>query len=329
MYVTQWWYGSEIILRSKQVCNLSEVVVRSEDTFEDLKRKVKFATILGTAQATQTNFKYLSPVWKKNTEEEALLGVSLTGIMDHPVMSGNGIIYDELNEEYYNPLEGWLQELRDYSVEVNKEWAAKFKINPAAAITCVKPSGTVSQLVDSASGIHPRYSPYYVRTVRADKKDPLAQMMVDQRFPFEVDLMKPDNGLIFSFPIKAPDGSVYRDDRTAIEQLELWKTYQLYWSEHKPSITVYVKPDEWMEVGAWVYREFDIMSGVSFLPHSDHTYKQAPYQEIDEDEYNEWLEKMPKDVDWSLVSNYEEDDNTSGSQTMACTGGVCEIVDIS
>lgn len=340
--------GSEIVLRSKQFCNLTEVVVRSTDTFDDLKRKVELATILGTLQATRTNFRYLSSAWKRNTEEEALLGVSLTGIMDHPFLSGgeHGIVDfdDDTLEEVWDvdddflwndpdidcieprSLGGVLEELRNLAVGTNKHWAKILGIAPAAGITCVKPSGTVSQLVDSASGIHPRYSPYYIRTVRADKKDPLAQMMVDQGFPVEDDVMKPDTGYVFSFPVKSPEGSIFRDDRSAIEQLELWKTYQLYWCEHKPSITVYVKEDEWMKVGAWVYENFDIMSGVSFLPHSNHTYQQAPYQEIDEETYNEWVEKMPKDTDWSLLAMWEKEDTTTGTKEYACTAGACEIV---
>lgn len=316
---------SEIVLRSKQFCNLSEVVVRSGDTLDTLKRKVKLATILGTLQATQTNFRYLSRDWKKNTEEEALLGVSLTGIMDHLVMSGGHFVEEGLTG-FYGPLEHWLQELKEVAIETNKEWAEKLGINPAAAITCVKPSGTVSQLVDSASGIHTRHSEYYVRTIRADKKDPLAQMMVDAGFPVEDDVTKKDTGYVFSFPIKSPEGAITRNDRDAIEQLELWKTYQLHWCEHKPSVTISVKDDEWMKVGAWVHENFDIMSGVSFLPHSNHTYQQAPYQEITHEVYEEWLGKMPKDVDWSLLSEYEKDDEAvTGIREYACTGNSCEI----
>lgn len=306
---------SEILLRSKQFCNLTEVVVRAEDTLETLKAKVELATIMGTFQATHTNFRYLSSTWKKNTEEEALLGVSLTGIMDNKFMAG------------HPDLPAILEELRNHSVEVNKKWAALLGINPAAAITCVKPSGTVSQLVDSASGIHTRHSDYYIRTVRADKKDPLAKMMVDAGFPVEDDVMKPDTGYVFSFPTKSPDGAITRDDRTAIEQLELWKVYQLHWCEHKPSVTITVRDDEWLEVGAWVYANFDIMSGVSFLPHSNHTYQQAPYQEITKDEYEAALSKMPKNVDWTNLKNYEgNDEAVSGVREFACTGNSCEIV---
>ena len=327
---------SEINLRSKQVCNLSEVVVRSTDTFEDLKRKVRLATILGTLQSTLTNFRYLSKKWKDNTEEERLLGVSLTGIMDHPVMSGSlkTAFYEEYKEKWYEfigtenippILEKVLEELKEVAIETNKEWADKLGIPPSVAITCVKPSGTVSQLVDSASGIHPRYSPYYIRTVRADKKDPLAQMMVDQGFPVEDDVTKPGSGYVFSFPMKAPEGSIFRDDRDAIQQLELWKIYAIHWCEHKPSITVYVKDDEWLSVGAWVYENFDICSGVSFLPHSNHSYRQAPYDEIDEKTYDKVLQSMPKDVDWSRLGEYEDTDRTTGAKELACTAGGCEI----
>lgn len=321
---TEWGCNpcSEIVLRSKQFCNLSEAIIRKEDTLENLKEKVRKAAIIGTMQATLTNFRYLSSAWKKNTEEEALLGVSLTGIMDHPVMSGQPMVM--IATEQPPILSEWLQELREVAIETNKEWSAKFGINPATAITAVKPSGTVSQLVDSSSGIHPRYSEFYIRTVRADKKDPLAKMMVEQGFPVEDDVTKPDSGYVFSFPIKAPTGSVMRDDMTAIEQCEMWKTYQLNWTEHKPSITVYVKEEEWLQVGSWVYDNFDIVSGISFLPHSDHSYKQAPYQEIDEEKYNKAVAAMPV-ADWTRLGEYESDDNTVGMQTLACTGGSCEI----
>ena len=323
---------SEIILRSKQFCNLSEVVVRPEDNFDDLKRKVRIAAILGTLQSTLTDFRYLSSVWKKNTEEERLLGVSLTGIMDHNILSGRETIWGDYPAMGYkdflvhDTLEEVLQELKEVAIETNKEWAEKLGIPVSTAITCVKPSGTVSQLVDSASGIHPRYSSYYIRTVRQDKKDPLAEMMVQAGFPCEDDVMKPDSTYVFSFPMKAPEGSVMRDDRTAIEQLELWKVYQEAWCEHKPSITVYVKEEEWMEVGAWVYRNFDSVSGVSFLPHSEHSYKQAPYQEITEMEYKELQEAMPKDVDWSSLQDFEKEDSTVSNKELACTAGACEIL---
>lgn len=316
---------SEIILRDRQFCNLSEVVVRSEDTLESLKRKVRLATILGSLQATLTDFRYLGKAWADNTKEEALLGVSLTGIMDHPILSGSTSYGCT---KYEDPLEPWLQELKEVSIETNREWSEYLGINQSAAITCVKPSGTVSQLVDSASGIHPRYSEYYVRTVRADAKDPIAKFMVEEGFPVEPDVTKPDSTLVFSFPMKAPEDAVFRNDRTAIQQLEHWLTYQRHWCEHKPSVTIYVKDNEWMEVGAWVWEHFDEMSGVSFLPHSDHTYKQAPYQEIDEEEYKDLMSKMPSGVDWGRVGEFEDRDNTIGGQTLACSGGVCEVVDL-
>jgi ribonucleoside-diphosphate reductase alpha chain len=304
---------------------LSEVVVRPDDTLNDLKRKVKYATILGTLQSTLTDFRYLSAAWKKNTEEERLLGVSLTGIMDHPVLSGAEHPAAMSGSEGTAGLESWLTELKEYAVEVNKEWAAKLGVTPSSAITCVKPSGTVSQLVDCASGIHPRYSKYYIRTVRSDQKDPLSQFLIDQGVPYEPDVMKPNDTYVFSFPMKAPEDSVMRDDRTAIQQLEMWKTYQQHWCEHKPSITVYVKEEEWLEVGAWVYENFDYMSGVSFLPHSDHTYKQAPYQEITEEEYTSFP-KITLNWDEFFNGGYETQDETKGSQEMACTGGACEIL---
>ena len=313
---------SEIILRDLQFCNLSEVVVRPTDSLEDLKEKVRVAAILGTMQATLTDFRYLSKKWEQNTKEEALLGVSLTGIMDHPSLSGQEYELTDKSHGGKLTLPMILRELKEVAIETNKEWAEKLGIEPSASITCVKPSGTVSQLVDSASGIHPRYSPYYIRTVRADVKDPLAIWMQEKGFPNEPDHTKPDSTLVFSFPMKAPSGAVFRDDRTAIEQLELWKTYQDHWCEHKPSRTVYYKPDEVLEVGAFVYKHFDQMSGVSFLPHSDHTYKQAPYQEISEEAYEELLAEMPE-VDFTLFSEME--DMTESAQTLACTNGSCDI----
>ena len=305
---------SEIILRSREFCNLSEVVVRPNDTEESLLKKTRLATILGTFQSTLTNFKYVSKDWKKNCEEERLLGVSLTGIMDNKWTAGK-----------INGLDVLLQNLRQMSVDTNKEYADALKINQSTAITCVKPSGTVSQLVDSASGIHARHNPYYIRTVRGDKKDPLTKMMVDFGFPAEDDVMKPKDTTVFSFPIKCSEDAVFRQDMTAIEQLELWKTYQEHWCEHKPSVTISVKENEWIDVGAWVYRNFDLMSGVSFLPYSEHTYKQAPYQDCDESEYKELLKKMPTNVDWSKLSDYETSDMTVGSQELACSAGSCEI----
>ena len=306
---------SEIILRDREFCNLTEVVIRPNDTAETLARKVRLAAILGTWQASLTNFPYLSSDWKKNCEEEALLGVSLTGIMDNVMMRSTNTIKDVLIG------------LKQVAIDTNKEWAKKIGINPAAAITCVKPSGTVSQLTDSASGIHARHSEYYIRTVRADRKDPLCQMMIDLGFPAEPCVMKPDNVMVFSFPMKA-EGSLTRNDVEAIAHLELWLAYQRYWCEHKPSITITTKEHEWMDVGAFVYKNFDEISGISFLPHSDHSYRQAPYQDCTRDQYLAALEKMPKNVDWSLLKTYEKEDKTTSSQTYACSANGCEVVDL-
>ena len=308
---------SEIILRDRQFCNLTEVVVRADDTVETLKRKCHLAAILGTWQASLTHFPYLSSEFTKNCEEEALLGVSLTGILDNHIMRGES--QDDIAE--------LLGDLKKITITTNAEWAKKLGINAAAAITCVKPSGTVSQLVDAASGIHARHNEYYVRTVRADRKDPLCQMMIDKGFPAEPDVTKPDHVMVFSFPMKAV-GSVTRNDMSALDHLELWLTYQKYWCEHKPSITVTVREEEWMEVGAWVYKYFDEVSGISFLPHSDHSYRQAPYQDCTKEEYEALLLKIPTNVDWSELKNYEKVDTTSGTQTFACTGDKCELVDL-
>ena len=305
---------SEIILRPYQFCNLTEVVVRPTDTEKTLTNKVRLATILGTIQSTYTDMPYLRPVWRKNTEEERLLGVSLTGIMD--------------NEITNNPSTKLLNKLRDSAVQTNRDYAEQLGINPSAAITCVKPSGTVSQLVDSASGIHARHSEYYIRTVRGDNKDPLTQFLTNAGIPAEPCVMKPDSTTVFSFPVKSPAGAVTRNDMTAIEQLELWKVYALEWCEHKPSVTITVREEEWLKVGAWVYDNFDICSGVSFLPHSDHSYAQAPYQDCDKETYEEALAKMPERIDWLGLSEYEQEDNTAGSQTMACSGDSCEVVDL-
>jgi ribonucleoside-triphosphate reductase (thioredoxin) len=308
---------SEIILRPYQFCNLSEVVVREHDTLDSLKRKVRLATILGTLQSTLTDFKYLRKIWKTNTEEERLLGVSLTGIMDHSILS----------KTVDSPR--WLEEMRQTAVDTNLKYANALGIPQSVAITCVKPSGTVSQLVDAASGIHARHNDYYIRTVRGDNKDPLTQFLKEQGVYSEPDVMKPDSTTVFSFAMKSPDSAVTRTQMTAIEQLELWKTYAIHWCEHKPSVTITVKEDEWMEVGSWVYNNFDVASGVSFLPHSDHTYQQAPYQDIDADEYLEWQERYGKlAIDWQALSEYEREDNTSGSRELACTAGVCEVVDL-
>ena len=310
----------EIILRNREFCNLSEVVVRATDTKESLLEKVRLATILGTFQSTLTNFKYVSKSWKKNCEEERLLGVSLTGIMDCEVTNGK---YPK--SKGISDLALILQNLRSMAVNTNKEFAEKFGINQSVAVTCVKPSGTVSQLVDAASGIHARHNPYYVRTVRGDKKDPLTQMMTDTGFPVEDDVMNPSHTSVFSFPMKVDDSAVFRTDMTAIEQLELWKTYQEYWCEHKPSVTVSVKENEWLVVGAWVYENFNYMSGVSFLPFSEHTYKQAPYQDCTIEEYKVLLDKMPKNVEWEKLAEYEQTDMTIGAQELACAAGFCEI----
>lgn len=307
---------SEIILRPYQFCNLTEAVVRATDSQEDLARKVRIATILGTIQSTLTHFPYLRKVWKDNTEEERLLGVSLTGIMDNTLTNGKGCHLPSL-----------LDHLREIAVETNKEWAEKLGIPQSASITCVKPSGTVSQLVDSASGIHARHSDYYIRTVRGDNKDPLTQFMKDQGIPNEPCVYKGDTTTVFSFPMRAPDGAVLRTDMTAIEQLEMWLTYQRHWCEHKPSVTVSVKKDEWFDVGAFVYAHFDEMSGVSFLPFDDHVYQQAPYQDCTKETYEEMLAQMPASIDWAKLKDYEASDTTKSSQTFACVGS-CEVVDI-
>eukprot|EP00916_Digyalum_oweni_P024889 GHVL01041107.1.p1 GENE.GHVL01041107.1~~GHVL01041107.1.p1 ORF type:complete len:633 (+),score=22.51 GHVL01041107.1:222-2120(+) len=308
---------SEIILRPYQFCNLTECVVRATDTIADLERKVKLATILGTIQSTMIKFPYLRKVWQNNTAEERLLGVSMTGIMDNPLMTNK-------NEG----LEKTLEHLRSIAVATNAEWAELLGIPASASISCVKPSGTVSQLVDSASGIHARHSPYYIRTVRGDSKDPLTQFMIDQGIPNEPCVMKPDSTVVFSFPVKSPEQAVTRNDMTAVEQLELWLTYQRHWCEHKPSVTISVRDSEWMSVGAFVYEHFDEMSGVSFLPHSDHTYQQAPYQDCTKEQYEEMLALMPDSIDWEELNDYENEDNTVSMQTMACSGDSCEIVDL-
>jgi ribonucleoside-triphosphate reductase len=309
---------SEIILRPKQFCNLSEVIVRAEDTVETLKRKVGIAAILGTLQATLTKFSYLSKGWRDNTAEEALLGVSLTGILDNKMMSTN----DE-------NLKNILNTLRDHAVSINKQWATSIGINPSAAVTCVKPSGTVSQLVDAASGIHTRHSAFYLRTVRGDNKDPITAFLKDSGVYSEPDVMKPEHTTVFYFPMKAPDNAVVRDDLDALKHLNLWKTYQDEWCEHKPSVTISVKEHEWMDVGSWIWNNFNTVSGVSFLPHSEHSYRQAPYQEITEEQYLQWMKDHPEPaINWDDLSKYEQEDNTAGSQTYACSGGACEIVDL-
>jgi len=306
---------SEIILRSNQFCNLSEVVVRADDTLETLKEKVRKATIIGTLQSTLTDFRYLRVRWKRNTEEECLLGVSLTGIMDHEV----------LGDPDSDILPQWLEEMREVSIETNKEWAEKLGVNQSTAITCVKPSGTVSQLVDSASGIHPRFSKHYIRRVRSDKKDPLALYMEQAGFPVEQDVMSPTS-VVFSFPVKSPETSTVVKEVGAMHQLRLWKTYQNHWCEHKPSVTVYYTDSEYLQVAQWIWDNFDLCSGISLLPTSDHTYQQAPYEDIDEEQYNTLLATMPKNVNWEDLAQFEVEDNTTGSQELACVGGACEIV---
>ena len=303
---------SEIILRPNQFCNLSEVVIREGDTKDDLKRKVRIATILGTLQATLTDFRYLRPIWKRNTEEEALLGVSLTGIMDNPLTAGK-----KDKEE----LQDLLTELKDEAIATNKKWAKRLGINQSAAITCVKPSGTVSQLVDSASGIHSRFSNYYLRRVREDAKSPLCKVLEEAGVPVEDDQVQPGQK-VFTFPQKAPKGAVTVDEENAISQLEIWKLYQDYWCEHKPSVTVYYGDDEFLGVGQWLFNNFDDVSGISFLPRSEHTYAQAPYEAISEEEYLRWIEDFPTEIDWDMS---EDSDNTTGMQELACTGGACEI----
>ena len=309
---------SEIILRPNQFCNLSEVIIRADDDLQDLRNKVRVATVLGTLQATLTDFRYLRPIWKKNTEDEALLGVSLTGIMDHHVLG---------SVESTAVLAAWLEDLKSVAIETNEEWAKKLGINQSASITCVKPSGTVSQLVNSSSGIHPRYAPYYIRRVRSDRKDPLAQFMETKGFPCEVDVTNSSN-LVFSFPVKSPEDCQVVKDVGAIKQLKLWKIYQDHWCEHKPSITVYYTDNEFLEIGSWLWNNFNEVSGISFLPHSEHTYRQAPYEEITKAQYEELVAKSPTDIDWSELEQFEKEDNTSGTQTLACSGGVCEIVDL-
>jgi ribonucleoside-triphosphate reductase len=303
---------SEIILRPYQFCNLSEVVVRATDTLSDLKRKVRVAAILGTLQATLTDFRYLRKVWQKNTEEEALLGVSLTGIMDHPTLSGR---------RDKGVLKTWLTELREEAIATNKSWADRLSINTSTAITAVKPSGTVSQLVDSASGIHPRYAHQYIRRVRADARDPLCAVLEAAGIPVEDDVMSPSTK-VFSFPIQSPEGAVVASEMGAMEQLELWEIYQDFWCEHKPSMTCYYRDDEFLEVGQWLYNKFDKISGVSFLPYSEHTYQQAPYEPIDEETYETLKAEFPETIDWNISEN---SDMTEGSQTLACTGNNCEI----
>jgi ribonucleoside-triphosphate reductase len=303
---------SEIILRPYQFCNLSEVVVRPKDTLKTLKKKVRVAAILGTLQATLTDFRYLRKIWQDNTKEEALLGVSLTGIMDHPVMSGR--------TESEN-LKEWLTELKEEAIRTNVKWSTMLKINASTAITAVKPSGTVSQLVDSASGIHPRYSEQYIRRVRADSRDPLCGVLEAAGVPVEDDVMSPTTK-VFSFPVKSPKNAIVATDMGAMEQLRLWETYQDYWCEHKPSMTCYYRDDEFLEVGQWLYNNFDKVSGISFLPYAEHSYQQAPYEPVDKETYDSLVASFPKSIDWNVS---EASDMTEGSQQLACTGNSCEI----
>ena len=310
---------SEVILRSNQFCNLTEVVIRSDDTEQTLMEKVRLAVIMGTMQATLTNYGYLRTIWKQNSDEEALLGVSLTGIYDNPLTYGL---------DGKRKLAELLERLRLHAIKVNKEWAKTLGINQSVALSCIKPSGTVSQLVNCSSGIHQRYAKYYIRTVRADKKDPMARMMKDMGFPCEDDVTKPEYNYVFSFPVESPANAVVSDDVSAVDHLELWKVYQDHWCEHKPSCTITIRESEWMEVGAWVYKHFDDISGVAFLPYSGHSYRQAPYAEITKDEYDKLLAKMPKDVDWGKLKTYELEDCTTNSKTLACTAGQCDLADL-
>ena len=307
----------EIILRPNEFCNLTEVVISADDTKEDLMDKVRLATILGTWQSTLTNFKYIRKTWKDNCEEERLLGVSLTGIYGNKITSTAGKALEQL-----------LTDMRLESVRINDHEAKKININPSVSITCVKPSGTVSQLVGVSSGIHPWYSEYYIRSVRGSNNDPLTQFLKDSGIPNEADVMKPDETTVFYFPQKAPKNATITKDLTAIDHLEMWKIYRTYWTEHNPSVTINVQEDEWLRVGAWVYDNFDSIGGISFLPASEHTYKQAPYQEISKDEYEEWVNKSPSSIQWEMLSIYEKEDGTTGTQELSCVAGVCEIVDI-
>lgn len=314
----------EIALRSAGLCNLTEVVVRSSDSFDDLARKIRLAAILGTIQSTYTDFRYVRNIWKRNAEEERLLGVSLTGIYDHPVLSG--ATYGTLG--FNNPDEGLshdLEALRQVAVDTNASFAEELGISPSVAITTVKPSGTVSQLVDSASGIHPRHSAYYIRSIRQDNKDPLTQFLKDQGVPNEPDVMKPDATTVFFFPVAAPEGATTRAQVNPRRHLNLWRLYNAHWAEHQVSVTVSVEDRQWVDTAAWVYDNFDELSGISFLPYDGGTYRQAPYQECTIKEYRALLEKMPERLDWTLLQNYETDDQTIGSQELACVGGACEV----
>lgn len=317
---------AEILLRSKGLCNLTEVVAKPEDTLKDLQRKVRIATILGTVQSSLTNFKYLRKVWKDNAQEERLLGVSLTGQLGHPVLSGAGFMVNPGDE--FKELVHYLDTMKKTAVDTNEKFAKAMGINVSAAITTVKPSGTVSQLTASSSGMHPWHNDYYIRSVRGDNKDPITQFLKDLDIPNEPDITKPDNTTVFYFPQKAPDNALTRKDLTAIQHLELWKVYKQHWTEHNPSVTISVKEHEWIEVANWVYENWEFIGGISFLPFSEHTYKQAPYQDCDESTYKQFMADMPENIDWSLLSAYEMEDTTTGSQTLACSAGNCDIVDL-
>lgn len=309
----------EIALRPNGLCNLTEVVVEEDDTVETVKEKVKIATILGTFQSTLTNFKYLRKSWRENAEEERLLGVSLTGQFGNKFFNGS---------EGLDKLADALDELRVEAIVTNSYYADQLGINRSVAITTVKPSGTVSQLVKSSSGMHPWHSEYYIRTVRNSNNDPLTQFLKDSGIPNEPCVMRPGDTTVFSYPTKAPEGAIVQENLSALEHLEIWRVYRNHWTEHNPSVTVSVGEDEWIEVAAWVYKNWEDVAGISFLPRTDHVYKQAPYQAVSKEEYEELLSKMPKTIHWSLLSHYEVEDNTEGSQTLACSAGACEVVDI-
>jgi ribonucleoside-diphosphate reductase alpha chain len=316
---------AEVILRPYQFCNLTEAVVRETDTYDSLRRKVRLASILGTFQSTLVNFRYLRKRWQDNTAEERLLGVSLTGIYSNPILNRKSTEFKKLGFGSFTNLPHILDSLKQEVIDENKRLAAELNIPQSVSATVIKPSGTVSQLVNAPSGIHASHSPYYIRTVRADKKDPLAKLMQDKGIPWEPDVMNPESVLVFSFPIQAAQNSIYRSDLSAIEHLETWLVYRTHWCEHNPSITVTVKENEWLEVAAWCYKHFDDLGGVSFLPHSDHIYQQAPYQECTKEQYEAHLAKMPKNIDWSELSKYEKTDQTEGAQELACVAGGCEI----
>lgn len=307
---------AEISLRSCEFCNLSEIVARPEDEFEDLIEKVRLATILGTLQSTFTDFRYLRKKWKQNCDEERLLGVSITGVVDNPILNGN---------RGEDELRGTLDALKHVAIDTNKEWAERFGINQSVAITCNKPSGTVSQLVQSGSGINEWHDEYFIRRFRGNKVDPASQFMRLQDIPCEDDMMDPDNAWIFSFPVKAPKGALTRNEMSALRKLELWKAYAEAWCEHNPSTTINVKDSEWMEVGAFVHQNFDIMAGVAFLPFSDHVYQQAPFESIDQEQYEELVAEMPESIDWTLLTELEKDDQTDNAKSLACVGGACDI----